>query len=83
MPPLTSTPRRHAKRSADPSLIALGDEVRSARVRANLSQQDLALASGVGRTTVVKLENGQPGVSLGGAQRILKALRMRLAALPR
>lgn len=80
---LTSAPRRHANRSSDAALTALGDEVRSARIRARLSQEDLALASGVGRTTVVKLENGQPGISIGGAQRVLAALRLRLAAVPK
>ena len=83
MAPLTLAPRRHANRSTETALLAIGDAVRSARIRAGLSQQDLALASGVGRTTVVKLENGQPSVSLGGAQRVLGALRLRLAAVAR
>lgn len=78
---LAKAPRKHAKRSADVSLTALGDQVRAARTRANLSQQDLALASGVGRTTILKLENGHQGVSIGAAQRVLNALRLTLAAV--
>lgn len=80
---LAKAPRRHARRSTDISLTALGDQVRAARTRANLSQQDLALASGVGRTTILKLENGHQGVSIGAAQRVLNALRLALTAVPK
>jgi DNA-binding XRE family transcriptional regulator len=59
----------------------LADAIRSARVGAGLTQDDLALASGVGRRTIVALENGRPGVSVGNAQKVLAALRLKLAAV--
>ncbi|UGB27063.1 helix-turn-helix domain-containing protein [Methylorubrum sp. B1-46] len=53
------------------SLRLLGQRVRLARLRRNLTQQELGERMGVGRLTVVSLEKGRPGVSLSTA---LKAL---------
>lgn len=83
MPTLTSKPRRHARRDSDVALLNLADQVRAARIQSRLSQQELALASGVGRATVIDLENGREGVSLGNAQRILSSLRLKLMAAAR
>lgn len=83
MPTLSSKPRRHARRDSDVTLLSLADQVRAARIQSRLSQQELALASGVGRATVIDLENGREGVSLGNAQRILSSLRLRLVATAR
>jgi transcriptional regulator with XRE-family HTH domain len=47
------------------SLRRLGLCVRLARLRRNLSQEDLASRMGVGRGAVVHLEKGEPGVGLG------------------
>lgn len=47
------------------SLRRLGTSVRLARLRRNLSQEDLARRMGVGRGAVVALEQGGPGVGLG------------------
>ncbi len=81
MATLTRSPRRHARRSTLQPLLALADAIRSARVAAGLTQDDLALASGVGRRTIVGLENGRPGVAVGNAQKVLAALRLKLAAI--
>lgn len=47
------------------SLSRLGKCVRLARLRRNLSQNDLAERMGVGRGAVVGLEKGTPGIGLG------------------
>jgi transcriptional regulator with XRE-family HTH domain len=47
------------------SLRRLGTSVRLARLRRNLSQEDLAGRMGVGRGAVVDLEKGASGVGLG------------------
>jgi DNA-binding XRE family transcriptional regulator len=84
--PLTQfpkAPRGHARRGHDADLRALGDAVRTARTEAGLSQADLALVCGVGRDTVIALENGRPGVALGSALRVLKGLGLTLAPVAR
>lgn len=53
------------------SLKTLGRRIRLCRLRRNLSQQELAERMGVGRMSVVSLEQGRPGVSL---LTLLKAL---------
>lgn len=53
------------------SLRRLGLCVRLARLRRNLSQDDLAARMGVGRSSVVQLEKGGPGIGIGI---LLKAL---------
>lgn len=83
MPTFSPKPRRHARRDSDAALLNLADQVRAARIHSGLSQQELALASGVGRATVIDLENGREGVSLGNAQRILSSLRLKLVAAAR
>jgi transcriptional regulator with XRE-family HTH domain len=47
------------------SLRGLGRSIRLARLRRNLSQEDLAGRMGVGRGAVVTLEKGGTGVGLG------------------
>ena len=70
--------RKHARAGDDPDARALGDTIRSARVEAGLTQDQLALTSGVGRDTIIALENGRGGVGLGKALRVLKALGLRI-----
>jgi DNA-binding XRE family transcriptional regulator len=45
---------------------------------ANLTQAQLALVSGVGRDTVIALENARPSVSLGSALRVMKGLSLTM-----
>ncbi len=47
------------------SLTRLGRTVRLARLRRNLSQQEIAERMGVSRASVVAMEKGEPGVALG------------------
>lgn len=62
-------------------LLELGDTIRAARVRAEMTQEELALVSGVGREFVIQLENGKPGVSLGNTGRVMRALGLRIKAV--
>ena len=70
--------RQHAQRGGDADLLLLASTVRGARTGAGLTQAQLALVSGVGRDTVIALENARPGVSLGSALRVMKHLGLRL-----
>ncbi|MDP9140479.1 MAG: helix-turn-helix domain-containing protein [Pseudomonadota bacterium] len=79
----SSAPRGHARRGKDADLLALADVVRAARTEAGVTQADLALVSGVARDTVIALENGRPGVSLGSALRVMKCLGLTLAPVAR
>ncbi len=74
-----STARRHAQRGDDADLLALAEAIRAARADAALTQAQLALVSGVGRDTVIALENARPGVSLGHALRVMKGLGLTIA----
>ena len=71
--------RRHARRGDNADLLALAGAVREARAQAGLTQAQLALVSGVGRDTVIALENGRPGVSLGLALKVMKGLGLTIA----
>ena len=75
--------RRHASTGNDPTLLALGDQIRAARLANTMTQEELALVSGVGRELVIQLENGKPGVTLGKVCRVLAALGLQLTALGR
>lgn len=70
--------RGHARRGNDPDALALGEIIRISRVDAKLTQDQLALASGVGRDTIMALENGRGSVGLGKALRVIKALGLRI-----
>lgn len=75
-----SRARRHAQRGEDTDLLALAQVIRTARSDAGLTQAQLALVSGVGRDTVIALENARPGVSLGHALQVMKGLGLTLVA---
>jgi transcriptional regulator with XRE-family HTH domain len=47
------------------SVELLGDHVRTARLRRQLSMDELARACGIGRRTLYRIENGKPGVAIG------------------
>lgn len=70
--------RRHAKRGEDADLLALAAAIRVARTGLGLTQAHLALVSGVGRDTVMALENGHPGVSLGHTLSVMKGLGLTI-----
>lgn len=78
---LVAKPRRHARQGASPVIAAIAARVRNARVDAGLSQTELALASGVARTTVIAIENGRPGVAIEKVQRVLSGLGLSLGVI--
>ena len=75
---LSPKARKHAQRGNDADLLALSAALRDARTAAGLTQAQLALVSGVGRDTIIALENARPGVSLGSALRVMKGLGLTL-----
>jgi DNA-binding XRE family transcriptional regulator len=77
-----SSARRHARRGDNVDLLALAAAVRAARAQAGLTQAQLALVSGVGRDTVIALENARLSVSLGHALRVMKGLGLTLKPAP-
>lgn len=56
--------------------IELGEQLRSARLRRNLTQNDLAKSAGISRTAIRALEQGN-GSTLLSLIRVLKALEMQ------
>jgi DNA-binding XRE family transcriptional regulator len=73
--------RTHASTGEDPILLTLGDKIRMERMRAGMTQEELALVTGVGRERIIQIENGKSGVSIGAVSRVLKALGLKLAAM--
>lgn len=58
----------------DQAVKKLGENLRTARMRRRMSQDDLIKAAGVDRKTLSRLENGEAGISLGRALSVLWAL---------
>ena len=79
----TAAARKHARRGDSADLLAVATAVRQARVQSGLTQAQLALVSGVGRATVIALENGRPGVSLGHALKVMRGLGLTLRPVER
>lgn len=48
--------------------------IRAARVLANLSQADLAQKAGIGRHTIMRLENAEPGIGIEILEKVSAAL---------
>ena len=55
-------------------LSELGENIRLARLRRRLSSQQVADRAGMGRSTLVKIEQGYPGVGIGHYLNVLKVL---------
>ena len=62
--------------------VRFGTLVREQRIRANLRQEDLAMAAGVGRRFIVDLEGGKPSCHLGRALRVAELLEIEFPQLP-
>jgi len=58
------------------ALNTLGNDLRNARRRRRIPTALLAERSSISRTTLVKIEKGNPGVSLGAYASVLMALGM-------
>ena len=55
-------------------LQTLGEQIRYARLRRDLTTAQIAERAGISRTTLVKVEKGDEGVALGQYFRVLIAL---------
>lgn len=71
--------RTHASTGNDPLLLALGDKIRMTRVEAGMTQEELALVTGIGRERIMQIENGKSGVSIGAVSHVLKALGLKFS----
>lgn len=73
------------RRARDEELVVrlrhLGARVRAERLRLGLSQEELALASGLHRTYIGSVERGERNLSLGNAYSLADALSLELCEL--
>ena len=58
----------------------IGLRIKSLRLDANLSPEDLALKAGIDRTYINSVENGKRNVSIININKIIKALDTSLAS---
>ena len=66
-------------RKALETALAFGSMVRSRRKALNMRQDQLALATGVGRRFLIELEAGKPTCQLGRSLLVAEALGLRAA----
>ena len=65
-------------RRASQAALAFGSRIRSRRKELNMRQNDLALATGVGRRFLIELEAGKPSCQLGRSLAVADALGLKL-----
>ena len=56
------------------TLIAFGENIKLARLRRELSSEQVAERAGISRNTLIKVEKGDEGVALGHYFRVLAVL---------
>ena len=56
------------------TLTALGENIKFARLRRNLSSEQVAERAGISRNTLIKVEKGEEGVAIGYYFRVLAVL---------
>lgn len=61
---------------AHKNLSVLGENIKLARLRRRLSMQQVSERAGISRSTLVKIENGNDGVSIGSYFQVLSVLRL-------
>lgn len=61
--------------------VRFGQRLRSLRKEQGLSQEDLALRSGLHRTYVSSVERGERNISLGTIEKLASALKVGMAEL--
>jgi transcriptional regulator with XRE-family HTH domain len=66
---------------ASETALAFGSLIRSRRKALNMRQDELALASGVGRRFLIELEAGKPSCQLGRSLLVADALGLRVTDL--
>lgn len=55
-------------------LLQLGEQIRMARLRRDLSSEQVSERAGIARNTLIKIENGEEGVAIGSYFRVLIVL---------
>ena len=55
-------------------LSEVGENIKLARLRRKLSSKQVAERAGIGRSTLVKIEQGHPGVSMGNYMNVIWVL---------
>ena len=73
---MRSQPSKSLLLSVKRALRKLGSDIADARKRRMISTTTMAQRAMISRTTLVKVENGDPGVSLGIFATVLFVLRM-------
>ena len=69
-------------RRAAEAAAAFGALIRSRRKTLNMRQDQLALATGVGRRFLIELEGGKPSCQLGRSLLVAEALGIKLVDVP-
>lgn len=59
----------------------VGEAIKKARLRQNLTQEELGERVGVKRSQICKLENGKSSITLSTMNRVFKALGITTATL--
>ncbi len=81
LPKVKTRPRESAEsnveRAARENALRFGKLVRERREALGMRQDDLALATGVGRRFVIELEAGKPGCQLGKSLVVATAVGLR------
>jgi transcriptional regulator with XRE-family HTH domain len=66
---------------ASETALAFGSLIRSRRKALNMRQDELALATGVGRRFLIELESGNPSCQLGRSLLVADALGLKVTDL--
>ena len=61
--------------------ISVGNKIKELRKGRNLSQEDLALLSGLDRTYINSVENGRRNISIISLEKIANGLRVKIENL--
>lgn len=78
------TPEREAMEAQlkeDIQAYFVGEAIKKARLRQNLTQEELGERVGVKRSQICKLENGKSSITLSTMSRVFKALGITTATL--
>ena len=67
--------------TADSPIGSFGDRVREARLRAGMTQDEVALRCGLNRVTISQVENGSREIGVTRAARLADALGVSLDTL--
>jgi transcriptional regulator with XRE-family HTH domain len=81
-PIMTDNDESTADRRASEAASAFGSLIRSRRKALKMRQDQLALATGVGRRFLIDLEAGKPSCQLGRSLLVADVLGLRLADMP-